>query len=215
MNNFFNYSFDNPWFFTNFSFLITLGLFLVFYSAFYNYSFLRKLYVILFSLFFYYKSSGPFILIFILLIICDYNFATPSIAAKFLIEFQKTKFNNYFLIKEKFDKIYEKLKNTFLLFNLINYEDIIKNFINNENNNKIIFYEKKIQNIINKYTNTKNTFLEKITLIKPSIYREEELTNLNDFIDELGNEIKPKKIDIYLVNGKITLEYKISKYEFY
>jgi len=75
MNNFFNYSFDNPWFFTNFSFLITLGLFLVFYSAFFNFSFLRKLYVILFSLFFYYKSSGPFILIFVLLIICDYNFA--------------------------------------------------------------------------------------------------------------------------------------------
>jgi D-alanyl-lipoteichoic acid acyltransferase DltB (MBOAT superfamily) len=75
MNNFLNYSFDNPWFFTNYSFLITLGLFLVFYSAFYNHNFLRKLYVILFSLFFYYKSSGPFIIIFISLIICDYNFA--------------------------------------------------------------------------------------------------------------------------------------------
>jgi D-alanyl-lipoteichoic acid acyltransferase DltB (MBOAT superfamily) len=75
MNNFLNYSFDNPWFFTNYSFLITLGIFLVFYSILFNQKFLRKLYVILFSLFFYYKSSGPFILIFILLIICDYNFA--------------------------------------------------------------------------------------------------------------------------------------------
>jgi D-alanyl-lipoteichoic acid acyltransferase DltB (MBOAT superfamily) len=75
MYNIFNYSFEKPWFFTNFSFLITLGIFLVFYSILFNQKFLRKLYVILFSLFFYYKSSGPFILIFILLIICDYNFA--------------------------------------------------------------------------------------------------------------------------------------------
>jgi len=75
MNNFFNYSFENAWFFTNYSFLITLGIFLVFYSILFNQKFLRKLYVIFFSLFFYHKSSGPFILIFILLIICDYNFA--------------------------------------------------------------------------------------------------------------------------------------------
>jgi D-alanyl-lipoteichoic acid acyltransferase DltB (MBOAT superfamily) len=75
MYNIFDYSSEKPWFFTNFSFLITLGLFLVFYSILFNQNFLRKLYVIFFSLFFYYKSSGPFILIFILLIICDYNFA--------------------------------------------------------------------------------------------------------------------------------------------
>jgi D-alanyl-lipoteichoic acid acyltransferase DltB (MBOAT superfamily) len=75
MYNIFNYSFEKPWFFTNFSFLITLGLFFVIYSLLFNQNLLRKLYVIFFSLFFYYKSSGPFILIFILLIFCDYNFA--------------------------------------------------------------------------------------------------------------------------------------------
>ena len=75
MDNIFNYSFEKPWFFTNFSFLLTFGVFLVFYSIFFNQSILRKIYVVAFSLFFYYKSSGPFILIFIILIICDYNFA--------------------------------------------------------------------------------------------------------------------------------------------
>ena len=75
MDNIFNYSFEKPLFFTNFSFLLSFGVFLFFYSIFFNQSILRKIYVVAFSLFFYYKSSGPFILIFIILIICDYNFA--------------------------------------------------------------------------------------------------------------------------------------------
>jgi alginate O-acetyltransferase complex protein AlgI len=75
MNDFLNYSFENPWFFTNYSFIFVLGIFLLLYSLFLNRNLLRKVYVILFSLFFYYKSSGWFLLIFIILIICDYNFA--------------------------------------------------------------------------------------------------------------------------------------------
>ena len=147
--------------------------------------------------------------------VCDYNFATPSIAAKFLIEFQKNKLNNFLLIKQKLESIFDKLNNTISYFKNINYDQMIKNFINNENNKKIIIIDDKIKNILNKYNTTKNTFLEKITLIKPSIFRKEEITNLNDFIDETGNEVKPKKIDIYLINGKITIEYKIIKHEFY
>ena len=75
MHSFLNYSFDKPWFFTNFSFLLVLGIFLMIYAAVINNNLVRKLYVIAFSLFFYYKSSGPFLGIFILLIIGDYNIA--------------------------------------------------------------------------------------------------------------------------------------------
>lgn len=75
MNDFFSYSFENPWFFTNYGFLIVLSLFLIFYSGFSSTSFWKKLYVILFSLFFYYKSSGPYISIFIGMIFLDYNIA--------------------------------------------------------------------------------------------------------------------------------------------
>lgn len=75
MNSIFEYSLTKPWFFTNFSFLLTLGGFLILYSLFFNQPLLRKIYLIFFSLFFYYKSSGPFLLIFILLIFGDYNFA--------------------------------------------------------------------------------------------------------------------------------------------
>ena len=73
--SFFDYSFDNPWFFTNYSFLLTLGVFLMLYALLLPQNLLRKLYLIVFSLFFYYKSSGPFLLIFVLLIFADYHFA--------------------------------------------------------------------------------------------------------------------------------------------
>lgn len=93
MTNFFGYSFDTPWFFTNYSFLVVLGFFLLVYSLLYNKDLLRKLYLIIFSLFFYYKSSGPFLIIFILLILGDYNFAKyierikSTRARKFLLVF--------------------------------------------------------------------------------------------------------------------------------
>jgi D-alanyl-lipoteichoic acid acyltransferase DltB (MBOAT superfamily) len=75
MNDLFSYSFENPWFFTNYGFLFILSIFLIFYSGFSSTGFWKKLYVILFSLFFYYKSSGPYISIFIGMIFLDYNIA--------------------------------------------------------------------------------------------------------------------------------------------
>ena len=75
MSQFFKYSFDTPWFFTNYSFLIVFGFFLLGYALLFGFKELRKIYLVLFSLFFYYKSSGPFLGIFVLLILCDYNLA--------------------------------------------------------------------------------------------------------------------------------------------
>ncbi|MFN5910753.1 MAG: MBOAT family O-acyltransferase [Bacteroidota bacterium] len=71
----FMYSFEKPWFFTEFSFLFVFGIFLLLYAFLVNQNFWRKLYIIAFSLFFYYKSSGPFIGLFALMIISDYIFA--------------------------------------------------------------------------------------------------------------------------------------------
>ncbi len=75
MFSFLNYSFEHPWFFTNYSFLLVLGVFLMLYSIFRADSKWKEVFVILFSLFFYYKSSGPFLLIFITMIIADYQIA--------------------------------------------------------------------------------------------------------------------------------------------
>ena len=64
-----------PWFFTEFSFLAVFGIFLVFYAAVIQRNAWRKAYIIAFSLFFYYKSSGPFLGLFALMIFSDYLFA--------------------------------------------------------------------------------------------------------------------------------------------
>lgn len=71
----FMYSLEKPWFFTEFSFLFVFGIFLLFYALLVNQNFWRKIYIICFSLFFYYKSSGPFIGLFALMILSDYIFA--------------------------------------------------------------------------------------------------------------------------------------------
>jgi D-alanyl-lipoteichoic acid acyltransferase DltB (MBOAT superfamily) len=73
---FFSYSLKEPWFFTEFSFLFVFGIFLLVYAFVVKHHFWKKLYVIAFSLFFYYKSSGPFLLLFVLMILSDYYFAS-------------------------------------------------------------------------------------------------------------------------------------------
>jgi alginate O-acetyltransferase complex protein AlgI len=76
LENFFNYSLYEPWFFTEFSFLFVFGIFLLFYAFIIKYHYCKKIYIISFSLFFYYKSSGPFLLFFLLMILSDYYFAS-------------------------------------------------------------------------------------------------------------------------------------------
>lgn len=69
------YSLEKPWFFTEFSFLLVFGVFLLVYAILVNQALWRKLFIIAFSLFFYYKSSGPFLGLFVLMIFSDYIFA--------------------------------------------------------------------------------------------------------------------------------------------
>lgn len=130
MNDFFSYSFENPWFFTNYGFLLVLGVFLTIYAGFSSTGFWKKLYVILFSLFFYYKSSGPYLGIFVAMIFLDYNIALAIerienklkrkyllivsilISLSFLLYF---KYSNFFLsiVNDSFGTDY-LIKNVFL-----------------------------------------------------------------------------------------------------
>ena len=71
----FGYSTKEPWFFTEFTFLAVFGIFLLIYAALVQKNIWRKIYIISFSLFFYYKSSGPFLGLFVLMIVSDYLFA--------------------------------------------------------------------------------------------------------------------------------------------
>ena len=75
LKNCFAFSTKEPWFFTEFSFLLVFGIFLMFYAFLIKHNTWKKLYIISFSLFFYYKSSGPFLCLFVLMILSDYFFA--------------------------------------------------------------------------------------------------------------------------------------------
>ena len=68
-------SLEEPWFFTELSFLLTFTLFLGLYAVLGKRQQPRMLLVVLFSLFFYYKSSGWYILIFVLVILSDFLWA--------------------------------------------------------------------------------------------------------------------------------------------
>jgi D-alanyl-lipoteichoic acid acyltransferase DltB (MBOAT superfamily) len=71
----FLYSTKEPWFFTEFSFLFVFGIFVFFYALLFDWNIIRKCYLVAFSLFFYYKSSGPFLALFIIQVTFDYIFA--------------------------------------------------------------------------------------------------------------------------------------------
>lgn len=71
----FDFSFEKPWFFTEYSFLLALAFFLVGYAFLYKKGPAKLIYLIVFSLFFYYKSSGPFLLLFAGVIACDFFLA--------------------------------------------------------------------------------------------------------------------------------------------
>jgi D-alanyl-lipoteichoic acid acyltransferase DltB (MBOAT superfamily) len=71
----FSPSLKEPWFFTELSFLLTFAFFLCLYSTLGAFRKVRLLSVVLFSLFFYYKSSGWYILIFLLVILSDFLWA--------------------------------------------------------------------------------------------------------------------------------------------
>jgi D-alanyl-lipoteichoic acid acyltransferase DltB (MBOAT superfamily) len=75
LREFMLYSTKEPWFFTEFSFLFVFGIFLFFYAILFTQNSLRKIYLIAFSLFFYYKSSGPFLVLFLFQIVVDFFFA--------------------------------------------------------------------------------------------------------------------------------------------
>ena len=54
---------------------VILGVFLMIYALLIDKPLIKKIFLILFSLYFYYKSSGPYLIICILMIVIDFNVA--------------------------------------------------------------------------------------------------------------------------------------------
>jgi D-alanyl-lipoteichoic acid acyltransferase DltB (MBOAT superfamily) len=70
-----SWSATDPWFFTAFSFLAALGVLLLLLPLFHGQRRLRQAYIVAFSSYFYYRSSGPFLLLFLLVVASDFLFA--------------------------------------------------------------------------------------------------------------------------------------------
>ncbi len=67
-----SYSLQVPWLVSDFSFLLVFSLFLMIYTFIFDKLIWRQIFILALSLFFYYKSSGPFILLFFLIIALGY-----------------------------------------------------------------------------------------------------------------------------------------------
>jgi len=151
--------------------------------------------------------------------ICDYKFATPSIGAKFIIESQltyKSYLNKYKNILEQIVKNYIDLKNKYNTFVTNNYTNIIKKYDIKQTILNVKKYSIQINKILNQYNYLKNIFYTKLSNLKPTIIRKNELTSIRDFINtDTNDEIKPKKIEIYFIDGMVGINYKINKYEKY
>lgn len=149
--------------------------------------------------------------------ICTYKFATPSAGAKFIAETQQ-KYILYlnkciFTLRQILNKFTE-YKNKFNFTIMKNYSNIIKKYEIKDTKLKLKKYSNKLQSILSSYMNLKNIFYNKLSNLKPTIIRKNEIISINDFINvETDIEVKPKKIEIYLVDGMILLSYKIIKYE--
>jgi len=57
-------------------------------------------------------------------------------------------------------------------------------------------------------------FTVKLSTIKPTIYKNTEVTSITDFVDISNNkEHNPKKIEIIFPDGSIVMYYKIISYQ--
>lgn len=161
--------------------------------------------------------------------VSDYKFATPSLGAKFIVEKQ----NNYkdFVTSSiiLFVDILEKYSNSRQKFDSVtkNYSNIIRRYEIKNMYLSLKKYQTTINNVLSKYNELKNKFYSRLSTIKPTLSRQIELskkttskkielTSINDFINIANDvEIKPKKIEINFIDGKISINYKIVEYERY
>ena len=151
--------------------------------------------------------------------VCDYKFATPSIGAKFIVETQLKYHNQLTTFKNSMTKIlesYQKNKNTFEKITT-NYSNIIYKYDIKNMLYSVKKYRNILENQIDKYSNLKNNFYSKLSQIKPTIIRKKELTSIEDFVGKEypNKEVGPKKIEIYFVDGRIKISYRITEYEYY
>ena len=149
--------------------------------------------------------------------VADYKFATPSLGAKFIIETQKEYYDSLDNFKYKLNLINEQLLNSKNKINYIrdNYNNIISSYDKKEQIEQISKYKNIVNKISNNWSRVKTEFYNRLSSIKPTIFKDDEVTSIIDFIDPITKkELTPKKIEIIFADGKVNLYYRIISYEF-
>lgn len=149
--------------------------------------------------------------------VSDYKFATPSLGAKFIVETQKEYYELLNNTKYKLTLLNEQLINSKNKINYIrdNYDNIINLYEKKEQLEKLSKYKNIVNIISNNWSKVKTDFYNKLSNIKPTIYKENEITSIVDFIDPITKkETNPKKIEIIFADGKVNIYYRIINYEF-
>lgn len=149
--------------------------------------------------------------------VADYKFATPSLGAKFIVETQKAYYELFEKIKNRVLKLNEKIFSSMNKINYIrdNYNNIVQEYDKKELTEKLNEYKKFITKISNNWSVVKTEFYNRLSNIKPTIFKENEVTTINDFINPITKiETSPKKIEIIFADGKVSLYYRIINYEF-
>jgi exodeoxyribonuclease VII large subunit len=149
--------------------------------------------------------------------VADYKFPTPSLGAKFIVETQKEFHLMINKMKTKSAQINDKIINSKNKINYVrdNYHNIIHSYEEREMNDNIKKYKDFVNKITTKWTKVKTDFYNKLSTVKPTIFKDNEVTSVSDFINPQTNkEVSPKKIEIIFADGKVNLYYKIANYEF-
>jgi exodeoxyribonuclease VII large subunit len=152
--------------------------------------------------------------------VADYKYPTPSLGAKFITETQqlfKNNLKNYIDSLNKIINNYLDAKNYLNSYIEPNYGNIIKKHDIKNMLSLVKSTKFSLENILNKFNNVKNKFFTQLTNMKPTIIRKKELTSIQDFVstnnEELNNKPKSKKIDIYFIDGRVKISYKVIDYE--
>jgi len=154
-------------------------------------------------------------------LVCDYFFATPSIAAKYIVEKQKeyiTKLEQYKLIYNNIMNEYNKVCNDFNNINIENakkyyYTKQIKDYYS-----KIEKYKNIYNDSITQITKSKERISKFIKKVQPIIqdFNSDVVLSIYKFIDKNTEKVlKNNKLFINFADGNLEISYKIIGYEIY
>ncbi len=141
--------------------------------------------------------------------VADYKFATPSIAAKFIVEKQKEFIDRYINFKNILDFYKDKYIKSLIKFQKINenYDSILENFSISEIKDKLYKYSTMVKDKLQNYNSAKKSYYNYAVDLKPTLYiKSKEINSIQDIISA-----KSKKIDIVLPDGKIKISFKIEE----